>query len=155
MVRHPAAIRIAGRTAVVFTRKNEITSGFVFDRFDLVSLLHIVRVELLQPTTQGTNGSMTEPAARPHRTALSAKNGPADRQVDHRRSSKRPSVKSSLPSAKTLIVRAYKRRRRRVARMYAELFAGLNRDPRELLRKTSAEIRRNGSRQRHPLRVHL
>jgi hypothetical protein len=56
VVRHPDAIRIAGRTAVVFARKNEVPSGFIYDRFDLVSLLHVVRIELLQPATQAKNG---------------------------------------------------------------------------------------------------
>jgi hypothetical protein len=56
-VRHPDALRIAGRSAVVFVRAIEGPLPFVYDRFDLVSLLHIVRVELLQPATQGTNGA--------------------------------------------------------------------------------------------------
>ena len=55
-VRHPAALRVAGSTAVVFTRKDEVPSPFLYDRFHLVSLLHIVRVELLEPATHNTNG---------------------------------------------------------------------------------------------------
>jgi hypothetical protein len=46
-VHHPAALRIAGLTAVVFTRKTEIPSPFLYDRFDLVSLPYIVRAETL------------------------------------------------------------------------------------------------------------
>ena len=78
---------------------------------------------------------MTEPAARPHRTALSAKNGPGDRQVDHQR------VEAAVREILIAVGEDPDREGlqetpARVARMYAELFAGLNRDPRELLRKT-------------------
>jgi hypothetical protein len=45
-VRHPDAIRIAGRTAVVFVRKTDVPSAFLYDRFDVVSLLHVVRVRI-------------------------------------------------------------------------------------------------------------
>jgi GTP cyclohydrolase I len=78
---------------------------------------------------------MTEPAARPRRTALPAKNGPADGQVDHQRIE--AAVREILlavgedPDREGL-----QETPARVARMYAELFSGLKRDPRELLRKT-------------------
>jgi len=55
-VRHPDALRIAGRTAVVFVRATDGPLQYVYDRFDIVSLLHVVRVELLQPATQAKNG---------------------------------------------------------------------------------------------------
>jgi hypothetical protein len=55
-VRHPDAIRIAGRTAVVFARKSDGAVSILYDRFHLVSLLHIVRVEFLEPAVHHTNG---------------------------------------------------------------------------------------------------
>ena len=56
-VRHPDALRVAGRTAVVFVRAKDGNLQYVYDRFDIISLPHIVRVELRQPATQGTNGA--------------------------------------------------------------------------------------------------
>jgi hypothetical protein len=55
-VRHPDAIRIAGRTAIVLARKSEGHVPILYDHFHLVSLLHIVRVELLEPAVHNTNG---------------------------------------------------------------------------------------------------
>ncbi len=78
---------------------------------------------------------MTEPAARPRRTAPLAKNGPANGQVDHQRIE--AAVREILlavgedPDREGL-----QETPARVARMYAELFSGLKRDPRELLHKT-------------------
>jgi hypothetical protein len=56
-VRQPDAIRIAGGLAVVFARKIDRPSAFVYDRFDIVSLSYIVRVETLPPAAQATNGA--------------------------------------------------------------------------------------------------
>ena len=78
---------------------------------------------------------MTDPPARPRRTALPAKNGPAAGQVDHQHIE--AAVREILlavgedPDREGLLETPA-----RVARMYAELFCGLKRDPRELLRKT-------------------
>ena len=54
-VRHPDAIRVGFRTAVVFVKKTD-ESAFFYDNFDIISLLHIVRAELVQPVAQATNG---------------------------------------------------------------------------------------------------
>ena len=78
---------------------------------------------------------MTEPAARPRRTAPSARNGPAAGPVDHERIE--AAVREILlavgedPDREGL-----QETPARVARMYAELFSGLRRDPGEVLRKT-------------------
>ena len=78
---------------------------------------------------------MTDPAARPRRPALNAKNGPAADPVDHQRIE--AAVREILlavgedPDREGL-----QETPARVARMYAELFAGLRRDPGEVLRKT-------------------
>jgi hypothetical protein len=55
-VGHPDTIRIAGRTAIVLARKSEGHVPILYDHFHLVSLLHIVRVELLDPAVHHTNG---------------------------------------------------------------------------------------------------
>ncbi len=78
---------------------------------------------------------MTEPAARPRRTAPPAKNGLPEGQVDHERIE--AAVREILlavgedPDREGL-----QETPARVARMYAELCAGLRRDPGEVLRKT-------------------
>src|SRR5262245_65458016 len=77
---------------------------------------------------------MPERTAHPRRPVSPAKNGPLP-QVEHER----------IEAAVREILRAVgedpdreglQETPARVARMYAELFAGLNKDPRELLRKT-------------------
>ncbi len=78
---------------------------------------------------------MTDPAARPRRPALNAKNGPAADPVDHRRIE--AAVREILlavgedPDREGL-----QETPARIARMYADLSAGLRRDPGEVLRKT-------------------
>jgi GTP cyclohydrolase IA len=78
---------------------------------------------------------MTEPAARPRRPALNSKNGPTDVPVDHERIE--AAVREILlavgedPNREGL-----QETPGRVARMYAEICAGLHRDPGEVLRKT-------------------
>ena len=78
---------------------------------------------------------MTDPAARPRRPALNAKNGPADGPVDHQRIE--AAVREILlavgedPDREGL-----QETPARIARMYADLCAGLRRDPGEVLRKT-------------------
>ena len=81
---------------------------------------------------------MTEPAARPHRTALSTMNSPADRQVDHQR------VEAAVREILIAVGEDPDREGlqetpARVARMYAELFSGLHEDPRVHLRKFFSE----------------
>src|SRR5438067_2298828 len=77
---------------------------------------------------------MPDPSARPRRPAPPAKNGPAP-HVDQARIE--AAVREILlavgedPDREGL-----EETPARVARMYAELFAGLRRDPRELLQKT-------------------
>ena len=78
---------------------------------------------------------MTEPAARPRRTAPPAENGPADDQVDHQRIE--AAVREILLAVGENPDReGLQETPARVARMYAELFSGLRCDPRELLHKT-------------------
>ncbi len=78
---------------------------------------------------------MTDPAARPRRPALNAKNGPAADPVDHGRIE--AAVREILlavgedPDREGL-----QETPARIARMYADLSAGLRRDPGEVLRKT-------------------
>ena len=78
---------------------------------------------------------MTEPAARPRRTAAPANSGPPEGQVDHARIE--AAVREILlavgedPDREGL-----QETPARVARMYAEICAGLRRDPGEVLRKT-------------------
>jgi GTP cyclohydrolase IA len=78
---------------------------------------------------------MTDPAARPRRPALNAKNGPTDGPVDHQRIE--AAVREILlavgedPDREGL-----QETPARIARMYADLSAGLRRDPGEVLRKT-------------------
>ena len=78
---------------------------------------------------------MTEPAARPRRTAPPVKNGPVESLVDHERIE--AAVREILlavgedPDREGL-----EETPARVARMYAEICAGLRRDPGEVLRKT-------------------
>ena len=78
---------------------------------------------------------MSESAARPRRTAPPAKNGPAESPVDHERIE--AAVREILlavgedPDREGL-----QETPARVARMYAEMCAGLRRDPGEVLRKT-------------------
>jgi GTP cyclohydrolase IA len=78
---------------------------------------------------------MTDPAARPRRPALDAKNGPAEMPVDHRRIE--AAVREILlavgedPDREGL-----EETPARMARLYADLCAGLRRDPGEVLRKT-------------------
>jgi GTP cyclohydrolase I len=77
---------------------------------------------------------MSDPPARPRRSALAAKNGPAGGAVDQERIG--AAVREILlavgedPDREGL-----QETPARVARMYAELFSGVGRDPRELLRK--------------------
>ena len=78
---------------------------------------------------------MTEPAARPRRTAPPAKNGPADARVDHGR------IEAAIREILLAVGEDPDREGlqetpARVARMYAEICAGLHRDPGEVLRKT-------------------
>ncbi len=81
---------------------------------------------------------MTDPAARPRRPALNAKNGPAEGHVDHQRIE--AAVREILEAVGEDPDREGLRETpARVARMYAELFAGLRRDPGEVLRKTFTE----------------
>src|ERR1700693_4828800 len=76
---------------------------------------------------------MNEPAGRPRRTPLSGRNGPV--VVDQERIA--AAVREILlavgedPDREGL-----QETPARVARMYAEVFSGLHRDPRDLLRKT-------------------
>jgi GTP cyclohydrolase I len=78
---------------------------------------------------------MTDPAARRRRPALDAKNGLPDKQVDHRRIE--AAVREILiavgedPDREGL-----QETPARIARMFADLSAGLRRDPGEVLRKT-------------------
>lgn len=77
---------------------------------------------------------MTEPATRSHRPAGSSRNGPAPGTIDHKRIE--AAVREILlavgedPDREGLLETPA-----RVARMYAELFAGLHADPRQLLAK--------------------
>jgi len=78
---------------------------------------------------------MTEPAARPRRTAPPAKNGPVEGLVDHERIE--AAVREILLAVGEDPDREGLRETpARVARMYGELCAGLRRDPGEVLRKT-------------------
>jgi GTP cyclohydrolase I len=78
---------------------------------------------------------MSDPAGRPRKPTLTAKNGPAPAPIDHARIE--VAVREILlavgedPDREGL-----QETPARVARMYAEIFAGLHKDPRELLRKT-------------------
>ena len=78
---------------------------------------------------------MSDPAARPRRPHLSATNGPAPAPVDRARIE--AAVREILLAVGEDPDREGLRETpARVARMYAEIFAGLHRDPRELLQKT-------------------
>src|SRR5436309_7433031 len=78
---------------------------------------------------------MSESPARPRPTPATSPNGPAASPVDHRRIE--AAVREILlavgedPDREGL-----QETPARVARMYAEMFSGLGKDPRELLRKT-------------------
>ncbi len=78
---------------------------------------------------------MTDPAARSRRPALSSKNGPSSGEVDHQRIE--AAVREILlavgedPDREGL-----QETPARIARLYADLSAGLRRDPGEVLRKT-------------------
>jgi GTP cyclohydrolase I len=78
---------------------------------------------------------MTEPAARPRRHSPHSKNGPGTGPVDHAR------IESAVREILLAVGEdpdreGLRETPARVARMYAELFAGLHSDPRELLAKT-------------------
>ncbi len=51
------ALRSAGHSTEVFLRSTNGPLPIVCDRFNLVSVVHIVRVELIQPANQGTNAA--------------------------------------------------------------------------------------------------
>ncbi|HVS39219.1 MAG TPA: GTP cyclohydrolase I FolE [Gemmataceae bacterium] len=78
---------------------------------------------------------MTDPAARPRRPALNAKNGPVEGPVDHQR------IEAAVREILLAVGEDPEREGlqetpARIARMYADLSAGLRRAPGECLRKT-------------------
>jgi GTP cyclohydrolase I len=78
---------------------------------------------------------MTDPAACPRRPSLNAKNGPVEGQVDH------PRIEAAIRELLFAVGEDPDREGlqetpARIARMYADLCAGLRRDPGEVLRKT-------------------
>ena len=78
---------------------------------------------------------MTDQKARPRRAATPANNGPGPAAIDHARIE--AAVREILLSVGEDPDREGLRDTPgRVARMYAEIFSGLHKDPRELLRKT-------------------
>jgi GTP cyclohydrolase IA len=78
---------------------------------------------------------MSDPAARHRRSALSAKNGPPEGPVDHARIE--AAVREILSAVGEDPDREGLRETpARIARMFADLSAGLRRDPGEVLRKT-------------------
>jgi GTP cyclohydrolase I len=78
---------------------------------------------------------MSHPVSHPRRSSSTARNGTADRAID------RPRVEAAVREILLAIGEdpdreGLRETPARVARMYAELFAGLHADPRELLGKT-------------------
>ena len=78
---------------------------------------------------------MNDPAARRRKPPLSCQNGPGPASIDHARIE--AAVREVLLAVGEDPDREGLRETpARVARMYAEIFAGLHQDPRDLLRKT-------------------